>query len=230
MRKTESKNKKETKSTRTVDLYDQEGKVEKTIELPDEIFNVKVSKALLAQYVHVYLTNQRMGTASTKTRGDVSGSTRKIYRQKGTGKARHGDIKAPVFVGGGIVGGPKPHDYSLKINKKQKRKALLGSLTLKHKEREIIGLSKNVSVIKPKTKHFVHLLQLLNIDSKSKVLLVIPKMEKNNLLLSARNIPYLQLTDASSLNPYMVLNSQKILITENALEVLKDRFLGKNEN
>src|SRR3989339_216040 len=108
--------------TLSVRVFSIDGKEKKTIELNKNIFDVKVSPSLLAQAVRVYLANQRAGTASSKTRSEVVGSTRKIYRQKGTGKARHGSLKAPIFVGGGVVGGPKPRDFSLKINKKQKTK------------------------------------------------------------------------------------------------------------
>src|SRR3989338_9847754 len=107
--------------------------------MPKEIFAVEASPRLLAQYVRVYLANRRQGTASAKTRAEVKGSTRKIYKQKGTGKARHGDIKAPIFIGGGVVGGPIPRDFSLKFNKKQKRKVLFYALTLKLKQKDIFG-------------------------------------------------------------------------------------------
>ena len=115
--------KKTVKAGLTIPVYGLDGKEKGAAELPKEIFTVEASPKLLAQYVRVYLVNRRQGTASTKTRGEVSGSTRKIYKQKGTGKARHGDIKAPIFTGGGVVGGPKPQDYSLKLNKKQTKKA-----------------------------------------------------------------------------------------------------------
>ena len=127
----------------TVPVYDIKGKEKGTLILPKEAFAVSVKPQLLAQAVRVYQFNRRQGTASTKTRGEVTGSTRKIYRQKGTGRARHGDIKAPIFVGGGIVGGPKPKDYSLGINKKQKTKAFFGALTLKLKEKNILGKISN---------------------------------------------------------------------------------------
>src|SRR3989338_4919632 len=124
----------------TIPVYDLNGKEKGTVELAKEIFAVEASPKLLAQYVRVYLANRRQGTASTKTRGEITGSTRKIYKQKGTGRDRHGDIKAPIFVGGGTVGGPKPRDYSLKFNKKQTKKALFYSLSLKFKEQGIFGL------------------------------------------------------------------------------------------
>lgn len=205
-------------------IYDTTGKVEKTLNLPKEIFSTTGSPNVLAQYVRVYLTNQRAGTASTKTRSEVTGSTRKIYRQKGTGRARHGDIKAPIFVGGGVVGGPKPHNYVLRINDKQKKKALLLSLTLKTKEKNIIGLSSEFLKMQAKTKIFATFLKTLQFSEKTKGLLVLPKMEKNNLVLAARNLPNIEMTDVQSLNPYSILKNRKLFLLEDSLKVLEKRF------
>src|SRR3989344_7204583 len=113
----------------TVPVYEISGKEKGSLSLPKEAFSVDVNKALLAQAVRVYQSNQRQGTASTKTRGEVVGSTRKIYRQKGTGRARHGDIKAPIFVGGGVAHGPKSANYRKSISQKMRRIALLGALS-----------------------------------------------------------------------------------------------------
>jgi len=211
----------------TISIYDLDGKIEKEIELPKEIFSVKVSPRLLTQYVRVYLANQRQGTASTKTRGEVSGSTRKIYRQKGTGRARHGDIKAPIFVGGGIVGGPRPKDFRLKIGRKQKKKALLGALTLKQESKELIGLSDKFLSVKPKTKLLIEFFQKLNLE-KEKKLLVIPLLEKNQLLLAVRNIPTVIVVSATALNCYQLLNHKKILFIAKTIEVIKN--INKDEN
>lgn len=229
------KTKKTTKEVKTVKkvigdllvkIYNLSGKEKGTVSLPKEIFKVKVNPKLLAQYIRVYLANQRQGTASTKTRGEVTGSTRKIYRQKGTGRARHGDIKAPIFVGGGVVGGPRPKDYSLKLNKKQKRKALFCALTLKQKENNIIGLTDSSLNIKPKTKTVVNFLETLSLGS-SKNLLILPKMEKNNLLLAARNIVGIKLIDARSLNAYDISSADKLIFMEEALKVLAGTFCKK---
>src|SRR3989344_6756187 len=135
----------------TIPVYNLEGKEVKTLDVPKEIFSVKPNPKLLAQYVRVYLTNNRQGTASTKTRGEVRGSTRKIYRQKGTGRARHGAITAPIFVGGGVVFGPKPRDYSRKLPQKMKKAALFSALTAKRIDNavKVIG---NLDTIVPKTK------------------------------------------------------------------------------
>src|SRR5258708_225116 len=115
----------------SVDVIGVDGKVSGKVSLPGEMFGEKVNKTLLAQAVRVYLANQRQGNASTKTRGEVDGSTAKIYRQKGTGRARHGSKRAPIFVKGGLVFGPKPRDFSLALPQKMKRKALFGALSAK---------------------------------------------------------------------------------------------------
>jgi len=183
---------------------------------------------LLAQAVRVYLANQRQGNASTKTRGEVTGSTRKIYRQKGTGKARHGDIKAPIFVGGGIVGGPRPKNYSLSINKNQKRKAFFGSLSLKLKENKIIVLEDKVLIAKPKTKDIFSFLEAMKQENR-RVVFILPKMEKSNFILSARNIKKADIVDAKSLTTYEVLKEGLLIFLESSLEVFTKHFL-KNEN
>ncbi len=193
---------------------------ESSIELPKALFSETAHSQLLAQYTRFYLANQRQGTASAKTRGQVTGSTRKIYRQKGTGRARHGSIKAPIFVGGGVVGGPLPRDHSLKMNQKQRRKALLYALHLKQKEHRVYGLKKEFITMEPKTKTVVALFKKLQFG-KTKILLVVPKVEKNNLLLAVRNIPNVRLVDAASLNAYEVLASQALFFVEGALETIE---------
>jgi len=213
----------EKKSSLSIPVYDITGVEKKRIELPKEFFSLEANPSLLAQYVRVYLANQRQGTASAKTRGDVVGSTRKIYRQKGTGRARHGDIKAPIFVGGGVVGGPKPRDYSKKISKKQKRIALFLALTLKQKENAILA-AEDITSIEPKTKLVAHFLSKIGLTNK-KILFILPKMEKNNFILASRNISRTTFTDAVSLNPYGLLQAEKIVFVHDALSVLEKHFL-----
>lgn len=217
------------KSGLSIKLFNLRGQQQGSVSLPKEIFDVSASPNLMAQYLKVYLTNQRQGTASTKTRAEIRGSTRKIYRQKGTGRARHGAKSAPIFVGGGVAFGPKPRNYSLKINKKQKKKALFGSLSLKTKEGAIIGLSSNSLKTEPKTKIVADFLRKVDFYNK-KTLFVFPKLEKNSLVLASRNIPDLNLTDARSINPYQVLNNKKIVFVADSLEVLKTHFLKKDES
>ncbi|MGH7246030.1 MAG: 50S ribosomal protein L4, partial [Candidatus Levyibacteriota bacterium] len=153
-----------------VDVFDAKGKVVSSMTLPKELFDMPINKTLMAQAVRVFLGNQRQGTVSTKTRGEVAGSTRKIYRQKGTGRARHGGIRAPIFVKGGIAHGPKPKDYTFSLPVKMRRKALFSALSAKVKEggiRVVSGLSK----IEPKTKPVAELLTAIAAE---KVLLVMP--------------------------------------------------------
>lgn len=208
------------KTSPSLVIYNIEGKEEKTIELPKEIFSVSANPSLLAQAVRVYLVNQRQGNVKVKTRSEVIGSTRKIYRQKGTGKARHGAIKAPIFVGGGIAHGPKQKDYNLKFNKKEKKLALFAALSIKLKEKKIFGLDEKVLIMKPKTKAFVNFLKELKLLGKSN-LVIMKKMEKNNLVLAIRNISGISFVDVNSLNPYLILKSNNLIFIENALEVFK---------
>lgn len=218
--------KKTTNSNLSLSIYDIRGAVKGEVSLPKEIFATEASPKLLATYVRVYLANQRQGNAQTKTRAEVKGSTRKIYKQKGTGRARHGSKRAPIFVGGGVTFGPKSKDYQLKMNKKQKRKALFNALTLKRKEQNAIGLTDESLKIEPKTKNVLNFLKKLNLSQK-KVLFILPSTEKNNLMLAARNLPNSQLIDVKSINPYVVLKNEKVVFLKSAVEVLSKHFLEK---
>ncbi len=218
-----SKKTKDQKKEFSLPLYDKKGEIKSEIQISKKIFSEKINPSLIAQAVRVYLANQRQGTASTKTRGEVKGSTRKIYRQKGTGRARHGSIKAPIFVGGGIVGGPKPRDYSLKLNKKQKRKAFYSALTLQYQEKNLLVFDREFLKINLKTKEVVKILEKLNLLGK-KILFIFSKLEENNFLLAARNIEKVDFIDVYSLNTYEVLNHQKLVFFADALEVLEKHF------
>ncbi|KKP60695.1 MAG: 50S ribosomal protein L4 [Candidatus Roizmanbacteria bacterium GW2011_GWA2_34_18] len=218
----------EKKSKLSLSIYDIDGKEQKTIELPKEIFAVSANQSLLAQAVRVYLVNQRQGNVKVKTRSEVIGSTRKIYRQKGTGKARHGAIKAPIFVGGGVAHGPKQKDYNLKFNKKEKKLALYSALSSKLKEKKIIGLDEKALTMKPKTKTVVNFLKVLKLIGKNN-LMVMKKMEKNNLVLAMRNIPNIAFVDVNSLNPYLILKSSNLIFVENALEIFKTKQKNVNK-
>lgn len=208
----------EKKSKLSLSIYGIDGKEQKTIELPKEVFAVAENKSLLTQAVRVYLVNQRQGNVKVKTRSEVIGSTKKIYRQKGTGKARHGAIKAPIFVGGGVAHGPKQKDYNLKFNKKEKKIALYGALSIKLKDKKIFGLEEKALSMKPKTKKVFDFLQSLKLFGKNN-LVIMKKMETNNLVLSMRNIPDISFVDVNSLNPYLILKSSSLIFVENALEV-----------
>lgn len=213
------------------DLYLSTGKKSGQISLPKEIFGVKVNKPLMAQAVRVYLSNQRRAGARAKNRGEVSGSRRKIWRQKGLGRARHGDRYAPIFVGGGKAHGPDGlQNYQLKLSKKMRRLALFSALTSKLKKGEIIFV-KDLAKIEPKTKIMAGILEKLFQGAKwegkkQKATLVLPSV-RENLIRSGKNIKDLGLVQAKLLHPYQILNGGKIIILEESLKVMKETFLEK---
>ncbi len=212
-----------------IDVYNVKGKIIDKISLPKEIFAAKINPILMAQAVRVYLANHRAGSASTKTRGEVKGSTRKIYRQKGTGRARHGGIRAPIFVGGGVVSGPTPQDYSLKLPKKMKRAALFSAISEKTRDKAIIVID-GLEKILPKTKSFVEVLHNVNLNGGKKILLILPKSEDKeveNVKRASRNIERLTTTLAGLLNTYDVLNNSALLLMKESIPVLQKTFLPK---
>lgn len=186
--------------------------------LPKELFGGEVNKPLMAQAVRVYLANQREGSAQVKTRGEVEGSTRKIYRQKGTGKARHGSIRAPIFVGGGIVFGPDVRDYSRKMSKAMKRVALLSALAAKKNDVKVVSALDSVEA---KTKAVAKI--LMDTCGKGSTLLVVSK-DANNLKRAARNIKGLEFVSADNLHPYAVLAHKHVVFTKVSLEDAKKQF------
>ncbi|WP_308247777.1 50S ribosomal protein L4, partial [uncultured Prevotella sp.] len=173
--------------------------------------------------VKQYLANQRQGTAKSKERSEVSGSTRKLGRQKGGGGARRGDINSPVLVGGGRVFGPKPRNYSFKLNKKVKSLARKSALSYKAQEAAIVVVE-DFNMEAPKTKDFVNITKNLKVEGK-KLLLLLPEVNKN-VYLSTRNLQRAEVMTASALNAYKVLNSDVLVITENSLKAI-DSILTK---
>jgi large subunit ribosomal protein L4 len=176
----------------------------------------------MAQAVRVYLANQRIGGAKTKTRGEVQGSTRKIYQQKGTGRARHGGIRAPIFVGGGVAHGPRTHDFSLSMPQKMRKQALFSALSSK-KVDGVITVVKGLDGIKAKTKEMISVLKTIHMDEKKRnLLLVVPKeVEKStSVMQAARNIAGVSLMPVTSLNTYEVLKSKTILFMQEAIQEL----------
>ncbi len=200
-------------------VYDTKGEQIESIDLPESIFNVKISDELLAQYVRVHQTNQRLGNASTKTRGQVIGSTRKIYRQKGTGRARHGANKAPIFVGGGVAHGPSGKVFALTMNKKQKRQAFFGALTQKYKK-DGIRFVKGLLTVTAKTKEMSSILKNQDSQKIKPILITFPKNNSRNMVLASRNIENVTLKDVQSLNAYDILRAKKIIFATEALPVL----------
>lgn len=211
-----------------VDMYNISGQVESKLSLPRDIFGAKVNGVLMAQAIRVYHANQRQGTISTKTRSEVTGSTRKIYRQKGTGRARHGDIKAPIFIGGGVAHGPHPRDFSLQMPKTMKRRALFSALSQKLKDGNILAIN-GLEKIGKKTKEIADVLNNLKVMDKKKqkkLLMVLPSRIEN-LVLAGRNIEGLHMTAANLLNTYEVLNHNKILFLKDAIDTLEKTYLKK---
>ena len=187
------------------------------VTLNESIFGITPNDHVLYLDVKQYLANQRQGTAKSKERSEISGSTRKLGRQKGGGGARRGDINSPLLVGGGRVFGPKPRDYRFKLNKKVKTLARKSALSYKAQESAIIILE-DFNLEAPKTKEFVNVVKNLKIDSK-KVLLLLPEVNKN-VYLSARNLQRSEVMLASTLNAYKVLNADVLVFTEKSLEVV----------
>ena len=185
--------------------------------LNDSIFNIEPNDHVIYLDVKQYLANQRQGTAKSKERREVSGSTRKLGRQKGGGGARRGDINSPVLVGGGRVFGPKPRDYGFKLNKKVKVLARKSALSYKAKENAIVVVE-DFTMEAPKTKQFVEIINNLKVDGK-KALFVLPGANKN-VYLSARNIEGTNVQTISGLNTYRVLNAGVVVLTENSLKAI----------
>ena len=187
------------------------------VTLNDEVFAIVPSEHALYLDVKQYLANQRQGTHKSKERSEVSGSTRKLHKQKGGGGSRIGDINSPVLVGGGRVFGPRPRDYRFKLNKKVKQLARRSALTLKAQEGQIIVVDK-VEFGTPKTKEYINFAKNLKVDGK-KVLLVLDKADEN-VYLSMRNVPDARLAKASDINTYIVLNNKALILTEQSLETI----------
>ena len=199
-------------------VYNQQGQdTGRRVTLNDEVFAIVPSEHALYLDVKQYLANQRQGTHKSKERSEVSGSTRKLHKQKGGGGSRIGDINSPVIVGGGRVFGPRPRDYRFKLNKKVKQLARRSALTLKAQEGQIIVVDK-VEFGTPKTKEYINFAKNLKVDGK-KVLLVLDKADEN-VYLSMRNVPDARLAKASDINTYIVLNNKALILTEQSLETI----------
>jgi len=193
------------------------------VTLNESIFGIEPNDHVLYLDVKQYLANQRQGTAKSKERSEISGSTRKLGRQKGGGGARRGDINSPLLVGGGRVFGPRPRDYRFKLNKKVKVLARKSALSYKAQENAIIVLE-DFTMEAPKTKEFINITKNLKVDGK-KALMVLPEVNKN-VYLSARNLQRSEVMLASTINAYKVLNADVLIVTEKSLETI-DAILTK---
>jgi len=203
-----------------VALYNMEGKQVGDINLNDALFGQEVNTSVLHQVVVNYLANQRQGTQSTKTRSEVRGGGIKPWRQKGTGRARQGSIRAPQWIKGGIALGPKPRDYGYTLNKKVKRVALKSALSSKVAEQEIIVVDE-IAMTEIKTKTIATMLTNLNVNSKA---LIVTCDKNDNVVKSAKNIPGVSTAFTGSLNVYEILNHDKLIITKDAVSKLEEVY------
>ncbi|MCF6147209.1 MAG: 50S ribosomal protein L4 [Candidatus Kuenenia sp.] len=200
-----------------ITVYNEEGREIESLKVSDSILNSPVRYKLLRDVVRMYEASKRQGTASTKTRAEVSGGGKKPWAQKHTGKARAGSSRSPIWRGGGVALGPKPRDYSYSIPKRAKKQALFSALASKFKDGEVVVVD-DLDFSLPKTKRMVTLLKTLGVLGES-CLIVISKATEA-LLKSSRNIPSVEMMECGDLNAYEILKPKKILITKQALSCL----------
>ena len=203
----------------TISVLNMEGKEVGTMELNDAVFGVEVNEHLVHRAVVQQLANNRQGTQKAKTRSEVRGGGRKPWRQKGTGHARQGSIRAPQWKGGGVVFAPVPRDYSFKMNKKEKRAALKSALTSRVQEEKFIVLD-DLKLDEIKTKKFVQVMKNLNVDKA----LVVMKEKDVNVIQSAKNIPNVKTTLTSTINVYDILKYKTVVITKSAVENIEEVY------
>ncbi|NMD37928.1 MAG: 50S ribosomal protein L4 [Christensenellaceae bacterium] len=201
-------------------LYNMEGKTVGEIELSDDIFASKISKSAMHIVVRSILANKRRGTQSAKTRSEVRGGGRKIYRQKGTGNARHHGNRAPQFAHGGVVFAPKPRDYVVKVNKKVRRLAFKSALTSKLNNGEIIILDE-LKLAAPKTKLMAEVLKNLNADKRT---LLVTSSEDTDVRRAGQNIEKLEYNFVNTINTYDVLKANKVIITKDAVKQIEEVY------
>ena len=204
----------------TVDVLNTKGDKVSQAELPDAIFDVPVKSAVMHQVVKAQLAAKRAGTAKVKNRSDVTGSTRKLYRQKGTGRARKGDIKSPILRGGGVIFGPHPRSYVQKVSKKVRKLALKMALSSKLKGEELMVLD-SFEMEQIKTKQFAGIMEEL----KTPNALIIVSEDNKNLALSARNVPGVKVMRYEGLNVYDILKYHKLVVLQDAIKGIEGRLL-----
>ncbi|MFT0716217.1 50S ribosomal protein L4 [Flagellimonas lutimaris] len=191
------------------------------VDLSDDVFAIEPNEHAIYLDVKQYLAHQRQGTHKAKERAEIAGSTRKIKKQKGTGTARAGSIKSPVFRGGGRIFGPRPKDYTQKLNKNMKRLARKSALSLKSKEKSLVVVE-DFSFEAPKTKDFVNFLSSLGIENKKS--LIVLGDSNNNVYLSSRNLERSVVVTGSELNTYKIVNATSLVLTESALEGIESKL------
>ena len=202
-----------------LDVQNKEGKKISQVELADDVFNVPVKAAVLHQVVTMQLANRRAGTAAVKHRGDVSGSRRKLFRQKGTGRARRGDIKSPLLRGGGVVFGPDDRNYTQKVSKKVRKLALKMALSSKVNENELLVLDQ-LELEKIQTGAFVDVLKALKLENA----LFVTEAKNENLELSSRNVPDIKVLRSEGLNVYDILKYRTLVLLEPAVKNIEGRL------
>jgi len=203
-----------------IDVQNTKGKKVTTVDLAENIFNVPVKPSVLHEVVTMQLANRRAATATVKHRSDVKGSRRKLFRQKGTGRARSGDIKSPLLRGGGSVFGPDPRSYSYKVPKKVKRLALKMALSTKLEEDNLIVIDE-FDLDKVKTKEFSAVMDVLNIKNA----LIITEKKNENLELSSRNVPGVKVLRVEGMNVYDILKYENVLLLESSIKSIEGRLL-----
>lgn len=191
------------------------------VELSNEVFGVEPNDHAIYLDVKQYLANQRQGTHKAKERGEITGSTRKIKKQKGTGTARAGSIKSPIFRGGGRIFGPRPRNYSFKLNKNLKRLARKSALSIQAKDNNLVVIE-DFNFETPKTKEFVNVLKALELDAKKSLFVL--GSESANVYLSSRNLKNSKVVNATGVNTYNVLNASKVVISESSLEGIESNL------
>jgi len=205
-----------------VDILNIQGqKTGRSIELPEEIFGVEPNNHVIYLAVKQYLAAQRQGTHKVKTRAEVKGASRKLHKQKGTGGARKGNIRNPLYKGGGTIFGPKPHRYDIKLNRKVKDLAKISALSIKAKENSIIILE-DLNLEAPKTKQFAGILDSLKVNVNGRKTLVVLPEYNDNVYLSLRNIPSVDSVMLSDINTYDIMNSNYLVFTESAAKIFTE--------
>ena len=203
-----------------VNVVNQKGQNVSQMELADDLFNVTVKPTVLHEVVTMQLASRRAGTASVKHRSEIRGSGRKLFRQKGTGRARRGNIKSPLLRGGGVVFGPKPRSYDYKVPKRVRKLALKMALTRKLQENNLIVLD-DIQLAEIKTKEFLEVMSALNLVSA----LIVTEQKNDALERSSRNVPYVKVLRSEGLNTYDILKYRTLLLLESSIKTIERRLL-----
>jgi large subunit ribosomal protein L4 len=210
-----------------VPLYTKEGKKKQEVVLNPDIFGVRINARLIELVRNAYSANLRRGTASTKTRGEVRGGGKKPWKQKGTGNARHGSNRSPIWVGGGVVFGPRPRDYSVRLSKAIRTKALQVAIAMRAREKNVL-LLETLKLETPKTKEFAGIVKTLPLGSKRAV--YVTKEQDVNMKRASRNLQrWVEVKNVADVSAYDVLQSPKVIIDEAALETLEKRLTGDSK-